>query len=265
MSRSGHEKGDKKGTRLSKTTPSYWARRVRQRSGASDYSVRIKSARRDYWFNLGTSIKDLAARKALEIYLQVKANGADSAVAEYKAPTRSSDVQTVGGYLEAVGSLGLIKAKTFKDYVNGFQTIVSEIKGFPADKSRFDYKGGGNAAWRSRINAVQLSSITPEAVRKWQRARVSAAGNDNTAVKTAKRTTNSLMVSARSLFSKKIIFRLRRAGVFSLVEKTGGTSGGRGFEGLKSSKKLPISRDFLTQIEKNFGTFVEEKWFFFTR
>ena len=30
-----------------------------------------------------------------------------------------------------------------------------------------------------------------------------------------------------------------------LVEKTGGTSG-RGFEGLKSSEKLPISRDFWT-------------------
>ena len=52
--------------------------------------------------------------------------------------------------------------------------------------------------------------------------------------------------------------------VFCLVEKTRGFSG-RGSEGFKNSKKLPISRDFLTQIEENFGTFAEEKWIFFTR
>ena len=54
------------------------------------------------------------------------------------------------------------------------------------------------------------------------------------------------------------------AEVLSLVEKKGGTSG-RGFEGLKSSKKLPISRDFLTRFREIFETFLEEKWIFFTR
>ena len=52
--------------------------------------------------------------------------------------------------------------------------------------------------------------------------------------------------------------------VIYLVKKTRGFSG-RGFERFKNSKKLPISRDFLTQIEENFGTFAEEKWIFFTR
>ena len=54
---------------------------------------------------------------------------------------------------------------------------------------------------------------------------------------------------------KDVLLFLESDEIFS-VEKTGGTSG-RGFERFKNSKKLPISRDFLTQFEKNFGTFVE--------
>ena len=49
-----------------------------------------------------------------------------------------------------------------------------------------------------------------------------------------------------------------------LVGKTRGFSG-RGFEGSKNSKKLPLSRDFLTQIGENSGTFSGEKWIFPTR
>ena len=52
--------------------------------------------------------------------------------------------------------------------------------------------------------------------------------------------------------------------VLFLVKKTRGFSG-RGFERFKNSKKLPISRDFLTQFGEKIGTSVEEKWIFFTR
>ena len=52
--------------------------------------------------------------------------------------------------------------------------------------------------------------------------------------------------------------------IFFLVLKTRGFSG-RGFERFKNSKKLPISRDFLTQFGEKIGTSVEEKWIFFTR
>ena len=78
---------------LPKTHQGYWSSRLRKRSyPAPDgkthieipvWQVRLFHAGRENWFNLGTSNQTAAAIKARDIYVFLKANGWDAALAKF--------------------------------------------------------------------------------------------------------------------------------------------------------------------------------------
>jgi hypothetical protein len=103
---------------LPKTHQGYWGSRLRKRSYPAPngknlieipvWQVRLFHAGRENWFNLGTANQTVAAIKARDIYVFLKANGWEATLAKFKP---ESDVVprlnvTVGEFLTAVKNTG---------------------------------------------------------------------------------------------------------------------------------------------------------------
>lgn len=77
------------------------------------------------------------------------------------------------------------------------------------DDSKYDYRHGGNKKWAERVNGIRLERVTPDRVIHWQQRRLKNAGNSPAAMASAKRTANSYVRCARSLFGKDILKRVK--------------------------------------------------------
>jgi integrase len=208
-------------SKLAKTHQDYWLGRLRKRSyltsdGKSEveiplWQVRLFAAGKEAWFNLGTANQAAAAVKARDIYVFLKANGWDATIAKFKP---DSDVAprlnlTVGEFLNSVKATGYLRPRTFLNYQNCLRTIVSETFGVKGDRTKYDYRHGGNKKWIGRIDGIRLERVTPARVIEWQRRRIKQAGNSPTDIASAKRTANSYVRCARSLFCKDILKRVK--------------------------------------------------------
>jgi integrase len=174
--------------------------------------VRLKKDGREAWFNLGTPNQAAAARKAKEIFTFLEANGWETTLAKFKP---ESDVApkldlTVGDYLQAAENTGYVTPRTFLHYKNCFRLIISEVFGVRGGDSKFDYRSAdnGHGKWVERIDAIHLERVTPARVTAWQQQRIKKAGHSPMAIASAKRTTNSYVRCARSLFGRDIRKRL---------------------------------------------------------
>lgn len=205
--------------RLSKTNADFWPSRLRKRSYTDrdgqlvevpDWQVRLKKAGREAWFNLGSPNQAAAAKKAKEIYTHLEANGWDATLAKFKPESNVTPRLnlTVGDYLSAVEGTGYLRLRTFLNYRTCFRTMVSEAFGVKSDDSKYDYRHGGNQAWAERVNRIRLDRVTPARVMEWQKRRLKLAGQSPVAIASAKRTANSYVRCARSLFAKEVLKRL---------------------------------------------------------
>ncbi len=167
----------------------------------------MKKDGRESYFNTGTPNQAAAAKKAKEIYIFLEANGWDATFAKFKSNGAAipSNTSTVGEYLGAVRATSLLQLRTFIGYQNCLRTIVAGIFGVKDDNTKFDYRTGGNQKWTERIDRIRLARITPERVTAWTRKFVARAGNSPLAIASAKRSANSYVRCARSLFSPKLI------------------------------------------------------------
>jgi hypothetical protein len=201
---------------LSKAHADYWQSRIRKRTyrddagrmvEVPDWQVRLKKTGREAWFNLGTPNQAAAARKAKEIYLHLEANGWETTLAKFKPESTVTPRLnlTLGEFLSLVEGTGYLRPRTFLNYRNCLRTIVSEIFGVTGDMSKFDYRHGGNRAWVARIDSIRMERITPALVLRWKRRRLERAGQSPIAIASAKRTVNSYVRCARSLFSEAIL------------------------------------------------------------
>jgi integrase len=207
--------------RLPKTHQDYWLGRLRKRSylapdGKTEieipiWQVRLFHVGKEGWFNLGTANQAAAAVKARDTYVFLKANGWDATLVKFKPDSDAAPRLnlTVGEFLNVVKVTGYLRPRTFLNYQNCMRTIVSEIFGVRGDKSKYDYRHGGNRKWVERIDDIRLERVTPARVGEWQQRRIKQAGNSPVAIASAKRTANSYVRCARSLFCKDILKRLK--------------------------------------------------------
>lgn len=204
---------------LPKDHLSYWEGRLKKRHYTDregkrvevpEWQIRLFHQGRESWFNLGTANKNAAAAKARTVSLHLAAHGWDATHAKFKSEAgRAPKVDlTVGAFLRAVEGTRYLKERTFLNYQNCFRTILSEVFGIKADKSRFDYRTGGNQRWTQRIDSIRLERVTPARVTSWQERRIKQAGRSPVALSSAKRTVRSYIRCARSLFSDVIQKRL---------------------------------------------------------
>ncbi len=206
--------------KLPKTHQDYWLSRLRKRTytapdGKTEieiptWQVRLFHAGQESWFNLGTANQATAAVEARNRYVFLKANGWNATLAKFKPQSIAAPRLnlTVGEYLIAVKDTSYLRLRTFINYQNCLRTIVSEMFGVKGSDAKYDYRQGGNQKWIERIDSIRLARVTPVRVTEWQQRRVKKAGHSPVAIASAKRTVNSYVRCARSLFSGEIRKRL---------------------------------------------------------
>jgi len=206
------------GRKLARSHQDLWASRLKKRSyrdsegnkvEVPEWQVRLFHQNKEGWFNLGTANKAAAAALARKIHEHLRAHGWDATLASFKAKGERENVLTVGAYCRAVQGSGILRIQTFLGYQNSLRTIVSNIFGVRGGKEKFDYKNGGAQRWQARVDAIRLDRITDDRVKAWQRKHVAAAGLSPVAIAAAKRTVNSYLRCARSLFSTRIVSALK--------------------------------------------------------
>jgi integrase len=202
----------KKKGKLPKTHQDYWTSRLRKRTYIAPngkhevviptWQIRLFHAGQEGWFNLNTANQSTASVKARDIYVYLRANGWAAALTKFKPESGASPRNnlSVGDYLKAIQATGQLRIRTFMYYQNCLRTIISEAFGVKADKSRFDYRSGGNKKWVERIDAIRLERVMPTRITKWQQERLQNAGNSPVAIASAKRTANTYIRCSRSLF-----------------------------------------------------------------
>ena len=183
----------------------------------NDLYVRIQHGGRREFFALTTTNRDAAARKAADIYKFVTTSGWDATLAKFKPDAQGQaklDI-TVGGFVSAVEATRRLRQRTFLNYRNCLRIIVAESFGIreKKDESKFDYRstnGTGNSKWTSRIDAIRLERLTPNRVNSWKRDRIAGAGHSPAGIAATKRTVNSYIRCARSLFSSSLVRELKQ-------------------------------------------------------
>ena len=203
-----------------KTHVNFWRQRLRRQGYGSkadgtyqqcqSLMVRIHHQGRSHAFTFHSLNETACATRARDLYLQILQEGWDAVLGHHRsAPLNLQSNPTVGQFLTEISEKSGLRDRTFRNYANCFRTILSGIFGIRADKSKFDYRSGGTAKWREKVDAIRLGKITPEKVQKWKVAFIRAAGDSPSAQQSAKRTVNSYIRCSRSLFSSKTLKFLR--------------------------------------------------------
>lgn len=200
-------------SRLAKTHEDYWKARLRRRNfraadGSSrevpEWQVKLFRDRRQLWVNLETANKDAAARKARDLWMQLKINGWDAI-----KPRREQIVDpTVGEFLAAVRAEADLHPATFEIYAKKFRRLVVGTLGIESDRKKHDYATGGYDAWLARVESTKLSRINAEAVQRWKTRHLSGAAASPIGEKRARRTIASILRSSKALFAPRILQKL---------------------------------------------------------
>jgi integrase len=214
ISQNGEAASEQKSEGLGKTHVNYWKMRLfrntytreGERHEVNEWSVKIQHLGRRKTFSLGMTNRELAASKAKDIYLAIVGKGWEAAEAAFNpGMVVQKDDPSLGDFFAEVEAKASLKAKTFRNYVSAFRTIASGAFKTSDDKTKFDYRAGGHTKWAAGIAAIKLAAVTPDRVQAWKVAYLKAAGGSPVAVLSAKRTVNSYIRCARSLFSKPIL------------------------------------------------------------
>ena len=164
----------------------------------------------------------------------------DATLAKF-APTyapRDEKPVTVGDYIREAESAADVSKKTLRGYTRSFRRLVSDIAGIEhmikverkrrlrdektgkmhfvtvteEKDARHDYaaegrqNGGARDAWLAKVDAVNLSTITPAKIQKWKQSFVTDRGAGGALdEKTARGTANSILRKAKGLFSKTVL------------------------------------------------------------
>jgi integrase len=172
-------------------------------------AVRIQhlGEREEFRFNITN--RRAAAVQALDVFRFLKANGWKATRAKFKPDAEGQpklDV-TVGDYLAAVDGTRRLRTRTFDNYRRCLRTVIAESFRIRPKKgeSKYDYRTGGHAAWTQRIDEIRLERLTPDVLKRWKRERIASMGHAPAALASARRTVNSYIRCARSLFTPAVV------------------------------------------------------------
>ena len=186
-----------------KTDIRYWEGKVAfQTASSRTYSVQIQHSNRRAWINLHTANKEQAAILARNLYLDIRANGWDAALAHRKgAPAGKKVNVTIGEYLDAVKAKSLIHAKTIESYASSLRKIAADTASITHGRPR--------SGWRKRVDAVKLDTLTSQAIENWRADFIKRGSTNPLKEKSARVSANSTIGRARSLFGAEVISRVR--------------------------------------------------------
>lgn len=194
---------------LPKSDKRYWLKKIFRRSNDMWHCQIGYGGRQDRW-PLRTANRDAAAEKARDIWKSLQTAGFEATEAKFKPwtvapPKKSPQSLTVGDFLTAVRAVAVVRPTTATTYERKLRFLVSQIVKVKGNKGRHDYVNGGSAKWRAKVDSVPLASLTPEKVMQWRTAYVERHACQPMKRASAQQTAASIIRSAKSLFSPKIL------------------------------------------------------------
>jgi hypothetical protein len=149
---SAKAKKPKKSGRFAKSDVRYWLAAVKRptytRNGETFESpyfmVSIQRRGKRVGMSLETGNRDAAARRAMEMFEYVRANGWEAGLAKYRpAMHRKGADPTVGEFIEAVRATSSINKPTLETYFRALRRLAADIAGVERGPSMFDMSHGG--------------------------------------------------------------------------------------------------------------------------
>ena len=208
------DKRDKTTIRAGRDSQAYWKTKVKPRvvrgQPTPELYCRLFEGKREAWICCDSSNRGIAADKARNYYLRMKAIGLPALLAELRPDIRPDRVCTVGEYLAAARPFAKARPRVFDQYAAALRRVFALVLDLEGPAERFYAKGEAAAAWRAKLDNLRLDAITPQDVEKWRVAFVNAAADH------AKRKARAVSVStylrnAKGAFARKILAQVAPA------------------------------------------------------
>jgi integrase len=207
---------------FSKTDRRYWKDRVELRTRITrgitytdeDYSVQIQLHGKRQRFPLGTPNKAAAQEQAALIYRTVMSVGWEDTLAKYGGAKHQVRTErelrggSLGALIAAYEELSPARRSSQETYIKAIRCIYAELNGINVQlKHRSTGKDKGS--WQQQVDALLISSVTPEMVAKWRRASIAGAKTES-ATRNITTTINSKIRNAKALFSKRCLEQMSK-------------------------------------------------------
>jgi integrase len=217
-----------------KTSIKYWEGKVAKRkqkdakgneSVAPYFSVNFKHANKGTYVCLQTDNKYVAAQKARDAYVLLKAKGWEAMWAIYKVRKSKEETWnqnkqsfevhqndenqnnlTIGDFIKKIKENSFLKAATLHEYELSLYQIAADIFDIKSGTEKYDYVNRGNLVRINKIHSIKLAELTPELIEKWKSEQLKIRSKNNQHLKnSAMATINSITRNAKSLFSKEML------------------------------------------------------------
>ena len=176
---------------------------------AHNWEVYVQHRGRREWFNLKTPNKESAASYAREIYRSLIGAGWQPTLLRFKPEVvRKVTSPTVRELLDEVEKFGGLKPQTYRTYASKLRGLIASILGIEGDASKFDFHKGGNRQWRAQIDNTRVSKLSLPTIQAWKKKVLAVAGDSPLAQQHARRTINSILRNAKSLFAPSLLKHL---------------------------------------------------------
>ena len=183
-------------TKFAKTDMRYWEQKVAFQTPASrTYSVQIQHANQRAWIGLAKANRAQAAFEARKLYLELKANGWEETIARRRKPDAPKRIgTTISDYVDAVRNNTALFPRTIESYNQALRRIAADVH---------------KLASARKAHGVKLSTLTSERIEAWRIDFVRRKSVNPLAEKSARVSANSFIMSARALFSKDVVARIK--------------------------------------------------------
>ena len=208
------DKRDKTTIRAGRDSQAYWKTKVKPRvvrgQPTPELYCRLFEGKREAWICCDSSNRGIAADKARNYYLRMKAIGLPALLAELRPDRKPDRACTVGEYLAAARPFAKVRPRVFDQYTAALRRVFALVLDLEGPAARFYAKGEAAAAWRAKLDNLRLDAITPQDVEKWRVAFVNAEPDH------AKRKARAVSVStylrnAKGAFARKIVAQVAPA------------------------------------------------------
>lgn len=208
-----------------KTDARYWKSRLYrntytrdgERVETADFCMKLAHAGRRETINLRTSNAEAAAAKARDLYQAVVKSGWPAALAIYKpqgAASASESPVTLKDLVTAADQRAVhVRPTTLRYYQGCLRQIAADVAGLERPDDLHDYFNGGSTRWREEVEAIPLSVITAEALRRWQTAYVKGRGTAPAEIRSAKVSANTIIGNAARMFTPVMLDHYKDAGL----------------------------------------------------
>ena len=127
---------------------------------------------------LKTADRQEAARRAAKVFAEVRSAGwqVDLATALPGIAERLTDkLPTIGELITAAKAASAdAHPRTLNFYAQCLRNLAAAVFNIESDRSKFDYRTGGRAAWLARVDRIRLDKLTPARVQAVLNARITA-------------------------------------------------------------------------------------------